>query len=81
MEKEKNKYHMQRLDPEIRDIVEKLLDDTDFRDKLNTIILNYKDNMMKNLRNDNNIFELVTEYVQSYISKQREENIDKFLDE
>ena len=72
---------MQRLDPEIRDIVENLLDDADFRDKLNTIILRYKDNMMKNLRNDNNIFELVTEYVQSYISKQREENIDKFLED
>ena len=72
---------MQKLEPEIRDMVEKLLDDPDFRDNLNTIILSYKDSMMKNCRKNSDIFQLVTEYVQNYLASIRDENIDKLLDD
>ncbi len=72
---------MQRYPQELRDMLEKLIGDPDFRESVDRIILERKVDIKNGIKGKSEIFEAVAEHIQIFLAQQRGENIDKLLDE
>ena len=67
------------LDPELREKLEKLYINEDFKEQIHSLLFAFQDRIKNNEKNDKNIVEQIQYFIENYEADKRDKNIDDIL--
>jgi hypothetical protein len=67
------------LDPELREKLEKLFINEDFKEQIHSLLFAFQDRIKNNEKGDKNIVEQIKYFIENYESDKRDKNIDDIL--
>jgi hypothetical protein len=67
------------LDPELREKLEKLFINEDFKEQIHSLLFAFQDRIKNNEKNDKNLVEQIKYFIENYESDKRDKNIDDIL--
>jgi hypothetical protein len=67
------------LDPELREKLEKLYINEDFKEQIHSLLFAFRDKIKNNKKNDKNLVEQIKYFIENYESDKRDKNIDDIL--
>jgi len=67
------------LDPELREKLEKLYINEDFKEQIHSLLFAFRDRIKNNEKGDKNIVEQIQYFMENYEAEKRDKNIDDIL--